>query len=869
MRRTAGVVVLGILLGLLQSGSAGPAAAAPALPSGFRLVDTPTGQPAYALTNLAWLDNGGLLTSGKAGTVTFVPAGGTPRTLATVPHVRAIGDHGLLGLALGNDYATSGRVYLAYDKGDPDGTGFGMVEEWRATPPAGPTSFTRTRTVLDGSRTSPQLLQKTRNHAIGSVVVAPDDTLFVSVGDDATNNGDPATLRAQDVGQPYGKLLRLTPEGRGVPGNPYYSSSAPSSWRSLVYASGFRNPFRFSLDPRSGIPHLGDVGWNTAEEVNTLRPGSNAGWPCWEGTQRTTFASYDVCVDLYAAGTAQPPVHTYLKNGVQASVVGGIHYSGTSYPAAYRGAWFFGDYSRQTLWSLATDTAGRLTRAPESDGFATDAGGPVAFATGPNGDVTYADILSGTARRLVHTAGNRAPVARFTTSTDASTRTVTFSAADSYDLDGDALTYRWSLGDGSTATGRNVVHTYGSADPVPVTLTVRDALGATGSTTTTVHPANSVPRLTLQTPGQRLFAVGDRIELSATAADAEDGTLGVAWDTALLHCPSAGSCHRHPEEASTGTSYSRTFTDHGADTTVLVTARVADRQGATATASYEARPRLRTLAVTSPVAVAVDGIPAASAQVVAGARVQLAAPLSSSYWRFRSWSDGGAATHGITMPDADLTLSARYRTAIAVKYAQLGGAESSLGSPTSLEYDIAGGRARNYDGGRLYWSSGTGAHEVHGGILAKYLRGGGPRTYGFPTADERAVTGGRSSVFTGARFYWGPDSGTHWSRGPLLAKYLAAGGPDRYGLPTTDDTSVTGGYSIAFTGGRSIFWSRATGAHLVYGAIRNRYAASGHQDSCLGFPTTDEYAVTDGRRNRFEGGSITYRLSTRRTTVVC
>lgn len=94
--------------------------------------------------------------------------------------------------------------------------------------------------------------------------------------------------------------------------------------------------------------------------------GANAGWPCYKGTQRTTFASYDVCARLYAAVSAQLPIHTYLKNGVQASVVGGIHYSGTSYPAAYRGAWFVGDYSRQTLWSLATDTSGPLTRAPES-----------------------------------------------------------------------------------------------------------------------------------------------------------------------------------------------------------------------------------------------------------------------------------------------------------------------------------------------------------------------------------------------------------------------------------------------------------------------------------------------------------------------
>jgi hypothetical protein len=62
-----------------NSGGVGPLAASTAaltLPAGFRLVDYPTGQSAYNLTNFAWLDDGGLLTSGKNGTITFLPPGG-------------------------------------------------------------------------------------------------------------------------------------------------------------------------------------------------------------------------------------------------------------------------------------------------------------------------------------------------------------------------------------------------------------------------------------------------------------------------------------------------------------------------------------------------------------------------------------------------------------------------------------------------------------------------------------------------------------------------------------------------------------------------------------------------------------------------
>ena len=219
MRRTAAAAALTLVTATIQLLAATPAQAL-ALPPGFQLVDYPTGQAPYNLTDFAWLPDGALLTSGKDGTVTFVPAGGAPRVVATIPGVRARGDHGMLGFALGNDYATTGRVYLSYDKGDPNGTGVGMVEEWTASPPGNPSTFTKARTLIDGATTSPQLVQTTPNHGIDTVLVAPDNTLYVSVGDDTGNNGDPKTLRAQDTNQPYGKLMHLNPDGAGRPFEP-------------------------------------------------------------------------------------------------------------------------------------------------------------------------------------------------------------------------------------------------------------------------------------------------------------------------------------------------------------------------------------------------------------------------------------------------------------------------------------------------------------------------------------------------------------------------------------------------------------------------------------------------------------------------
>ena len=67
-----------------------------------------------------------------------------------------------------------------------------------------------------------------------------------------------------------------------------------------LYAKGFRNPFRFSLRPGS-TPLVGDVGWNTREEIDLLQPGRNYGWPCYEGTIHTPGYSDDSrCATEYA-----------------------------------------------------------------------------------------------------------------------------------------------------------------------------------------------------------------------------------------------------------------------------------------------------------------------------------------------------------------------------------------------------------------------------------------------------------------------------------------------------------------------------------------------------------------------------------------
>jgi D-alanyl-D-alanine carboxypeptidase/LGFP repeat len=205
------------------------------------------------------------------------------------------------------------------------------------------------------------------------------------------------------------------------------------------------------------------------------------------------------------------------------------------------------------------------------------------------------------------------------------------------------------------------------------------------------------------------------------------------------------------------------------------------------------------------------------------------------------------------------------RGAILTAYLAAGGPGGALGFPTDAAAPsaVAGAVRQVFTGGRIYSSAATGAHAVTGPILAKYdAIGSAGSSLGLPTGDAApsVVAGAVRQVFAGGRIYWSAATGASTVTGPILAKYDAMGSASSYlGLPTGDaaPSVVAGAVRQVFTGGR-IYWSSATGANAIRGAILARYDAIGSASSYLGLPTTSEYAVSGGRRNRFVRGRITY-----------
>ncbi|MFC5288757.1 PQQ-dependent sugar dehydrogenase [Actinokineospora guangxiensis] len=859
----AAALAAGLVAGLVAILPAG-AAQAPALPAGFLLKDTPTGlaEQGDALTDFAYLPDSSVVAVGKFGRVMWVPKTGAPRRIATLP-VRTEQDLGLIGVGVAADYANSRHLYTARTAPStaPGSGAYGVLRlsRWTVQLDANgePSGLTGEQTLVETSADSDI-------HGMTGVAVAPDGTIWLSIGDSRDNFVSTVTLRAGLIDDLHGKILHLRPDGSGVPNNPYYDAAKPRAARSLVYASGFRSPFRISLDPVTETPIVGDVGWNAFEEVNHITPGGDYGWPCWEGTVRTPgFRDLPGC----ATRSTLPPQHAYAHGAsTGSSITGGVVYTGSNYPLEYAGSYFFGDYTSGRLWTMRFDAAGRVVTPSGTRG--TNVGGPVALRTMPvSGDVVYADIFTGSLRRIVYQAGNRPPVPDLASTADPATGRVSFDATGSSDPDGDALTYAWDFGDGATATGPTAERAYAGAGGYTATLTVTDQFGATATKTASVHPRNHAPSLVLTPPSaSSRYAVGDVISASAQASDAEDGAVDIEWSSNLIHCRGQ-DCHTHPGTRQTGNSFSLAYAGHPGDTRLEITATATDSLGARTTSTFTAQPRQRRLTVQSATAAdfTIGDQQTTTDLFTVGQQLSVIAPQASrdGVATFERWSDGSGRVRELTMPDADVTLTATYLTPIDRRYASDAALRAVVGAPKAVEQGDATARWREYATGRVYWGPNTGgAFEIHGSILVKYLASGGHVANGLPTSDELVIGTGRQSLLAGGRsVVYSGQTGARLLGGPIRQRWLAMGATSSVlRFPTGDDKPTPDGigrYSH-FQGG-SIYHTAATGAHEVYGAILAKWRALGWEKSVLGYPTSGELAGTGGGRyNLFQRGSIHY-----------
>ncbi|MEU7654166.1 ThuA domain-containing protein [Micromonospora taraxaci] len=597
------------------------------------------------------------------GRVFYVQRGGQvkifkPSTNSTVTagtlSVYTGGEDGLTGMALDPNFATNGYIYL-YHSPASSSTDVNRVSRYTVS---GDTLNTSSGvTIIDipayRDRTFPE-----PGHTGGYIKFGPDGNLFIGTGDDTPPNLDPnwqgyapldwrsgksnldAARSAGNTNDLRGKLLRIRPSANGgytIPsGNLYPQGTAQT--KPEVYAMGFRNPFRFSIDPANGWVYLADYGPDRNPpttnrgpeglvELNVIKQAGNYGWPFCHGNNQP-YAPFNPDTGVVGAKfncsapvnnspnntgltSLKPVVMPNIWYGYPASTtfpelgsggsapMGGPIYrydaanpSETKFPPYYDGVHFFYEWARNYVKEVHFDSSSAVTRTnpflpnvrfnkPMDMEFGKD-GSLYLLEWGTNFGGGNSD--SGL-YRIDYNQGGRSPIVKATgTPTSGSAPlTVQFSSAGTSDPDGNALSYLWTFGDGTTSTAANPSKVYTSNGNYTAQLKVTDSTGKTGFANVPITVGNSAPVLTITTPGNGgMLTFGDKVSYQITVTDPDGGTVDcskVFLNPALGHDDHAHETTEYP--GCSGTISTDLLGGHpdGANLFYVLNARYTDNGG--------------------------------------------------------------------------------------------------------------------------------------------------------------------------------------------------------------------------------------------------------------------------------------------------
>lgn len=468
------------------------------------------------MTDFRWVPDGRLVMTRKSGEVMVRTTAGSVVNAGSFP-VDTESEKGLLGVEVDPAFATNNRLFFYYSRSSmattEPGTDLDRHRVVSITLKSDNTLDMTTEKILVRNLRGPA------NHDGGALAIGKDGKLYIGVGDTGCNSG---VAPGGTIGNYFGtcltngngKILRVNLDGTIPTDNPLVGVAAVTACgsscgtnitgtgtaapRTDIWAWGFRNPWRFWIDPVTGNLWVGDVGEVTYEEVSIVPKGRHMGWPWREGGQgypvtKCTEITPNTgnCVDpaYYCGRTAGGGV-----DGGCRSITGGVIVDTCSWPAEFRGLYYFADNANNSIWTLQPTAARDGIVAGSRKNFGTVTGGPVSMRTGPDGALYVASL-----------GGNRlarfAPKTPVTCSTDAGVdsgpMTDTGTPADSAVTDGEVPdTTTEDTGTSTTDTGTSST-TDSSADAADEPIPGTNDEGGCGCITVGTRTTLSAPVLAL------------------------------------------------------------------------------------------------------------------------------------------------------------------------------------------------------------------------------------------------------------------------------------------------------------------------------------------------------------------------------------
>jgi glucose/arabinose dehydrogenase len=210
---------------------------------------------------LAFLPDGRMLVTERSGTLRLASKDGKlSPPLSGVPKVVAMGQGGLLDVAIDPDFKSNNLVYLTYSE-----PGEGGASTAVARGKLGESGLDGVEVIF---RQEPKV--QGGNHFGSRLAFSPDGKLFVTLGERFT------FAPAQDLTNDLGKIVRINPDGSVPKDNPFVGRTDA---RPEIWSYGHRNPQGAAIHPETGKLWETEFGPRGGDELNIPQAGANYGWP--------------------------------------------------------------------------------------------------------------------------------------------------------------------------------------------------------------------------------------------------------------------------------------------------------------------------------------------------------------------------------------------------------------------------------------------------------------------------------------------------------------------------------------------------------------------------------------------------------------
>lgn len=439
-------------------------------------------------------------------------------------------------------------------------------------------------------------------HTGGSIAWDKQGNLYLSTGDDvnpfASNGYGPIDERpgrqgwdgqasSANTNDLRGKILRIKPDPTAarysIPEGNLFGNQYPGKARPEIYVMGNRNPYRISVDQRTGYLYWGEVGPDAGEnsekrgprghdEMNQARKAGNFGWPMFVADNRpyrdynfadsTSGPAFDPMkpinnsphstglVELPPAQKAfiyypyadSPEFGPIVGKGSRNAMGGPVYYyddypeTAVKFPRHYDGKFFAYDWTRDWIHPVTMTKEGDFVKMEEfmpktkfshpiDMQFANDG----SLYVLEYGQKWFAQNDDARLSRITYNAGNRKPVAVASANktVGAAPLKVAFKGNQSIDYDGDALKYEWNFGKGlPKSTEANPTFTYTKPGVYRPVLKVTDAAGNVVTREMEVKVGNEEPTVALAVKGNKTFYFDNKpVDYEVSVDDKEDGSL--------------------------------------------------------------------------------------------------------------------------------------------------------------------------------------------------------------------------------------------------------------------------------------------------------------------------------------------------------